>query len=83
MQEANMHEENAEIAQDPRADLEIMYVHEYLLENGYSIEEIDTLPEPEAARLMIDAHQYASLKLAELESRARLRTNIKSVSDSA
>lgn len=83
MQEANMHEENANAVQDPKADLEIMYVHEYLLEKGYSIIEIDTLPELEAARLMTDAYQHASLKLAELESRARLRTKIKSISDSA
>lgn len=76
MQEANMHEENANAVQDPRADLEIMYVHEYLVEKGYSIIEIDMLPELEATRLMIDAHQYASLKLAELESRARFRTKM-------
>lgn len=83
MPEANMHEENAKAGQDPKADLETMYVHEYLLGNGYSIKEIDTLPELEATRLMIDAHQYASLKLAELESRARLRTKIENASDAA
>jgi DNA-binding transcriptional MerR regulator len=83
MQEENMHEGNGKAVQDPKANLEIMYVHEYLLEKGYSIKEIDTLPELEAAKLLIDAHQYASLKLAELESRAGLRTKIKNASDSA
>jgi hypothetical protein len=76
-----MIEENAKSVENPKASLEMMYIDEYLQEKGYSRKELDTLPEQEATRLMIDAYQYASLKLAELESRARLRTMIKNASD--
>lgn len=82
MQEENKIEADVKVVKDPKANLEMRYVDEYLQTNGYSIKELDTLPEFEATRLMIDAYQYASLKLAESESRARLRANIKNTSDS-
>jgi hypothetical protein len=81
MKDANPMEENARSGEDPKAILEMMYVDEYLHDKGFSIKEMDTLPAQGAERLMIDAYQYASLKLAELESRARLRTKIKNSSD--
>ena len=81
MTEINRTEENPKSVASPRADLELMYIDEYLREKGYSIRELDALPENEAARLMTEASQYASLKLAELESRARLRTKIRNVTD--
>jgi len=76
MKEANITEGN------PQLDLELMYIDEYLHEKGYSINELAALPEERAARLMAGASQYASLKLAELESRARLRATIQNASDS-
>jgi hypothetical protein len=65
-----------------KADLEMKYIDEYLREKGFETLELDTLPEQQAARLMAEASRYASLKLAELESRARLRTKIRNVTDS-
>jgi hypothetical protein len=65
-----------------KADLEMKYINEYLQEKGFSTRDLAALPEQEAARLMAEASQYASLKLAELESRARLRTKIRDVTDS-
>jgi hypothetical protein len=69
-------------ASSVKADLEMKYIDEYLREKGFSTLELDALPEQEAARLMAEASQYASLKLAELESQARLRTKIRNVTDS-
>ena len=83
MKEANIIEENTRSVKNPKVDLEMMYMDEYLHEKGYSIKELDTLPAEQATRLRTEASQYASLKLAQLESRARLRAEIKNVSDSA
>jgi hypothetical protein len=58
-----------------------MYIDEYLQGKGYSRKELATLPEEETKRLMIEASQYASFKLEELESRARLLTKIHEVND--
>ena len=71
---------NEEPVQDPRADLEMMYIGEYLLEKGYLAKDLDMLPEQQALKLMTEASRYASLKLAELESRARLRIKIHNMS---
>jgi len=81
--EVDVMEENAKLVEHPKIDLEMLYIDEYLHEKGYSIKELNALPELEATRLMIEASQYASLKLAELESRARLRTKIHEASDFA
>ena len=81
MNEVNRTEENPKSVASPTADLELLYIDEYLHEIGYSMRELDALPEKEATRLMTEASQYASLKLAELESRARLRTKIRNVTD--
>ena len=83
MTEVNRTEENPKSVASPRADLELIYIDEYLREKGYAIRELEALPENEAARLMTEASQYASLKLAELESRARLRTKICHVTDTS
>jgi hypothetical protein len=81
--EVDVVEENAKLVEHPKIDLERLYIDEYLHEKGYSIKELNALPELDATRLMIEASQYASLKLAELESRARLRTKIHDASDFA
>ncbi|HJS17391.1 MAG TPA: hypothetical protein VJ785_01490 [Anaerolineales bacterium] len=83
MNERNANEEKTKRAKNPKADLELMYIDEYLHGKGYSREELATLPKPEATALMGEASQYASLKLAELESLARLRTKIHDASDPA
>jgi hypothetical protein len=83
MNEANINGENTKRAKNPKADLEMMYIDQYLQGKGYSRKELATLPEEETSRLMIEASQYASFKLEELESRARLLTKIHDVSDSS
>ena len=81
MNEANINGENTKRARNPKADLEMMYIDEYLQGKGYLRKELATLPEEETSRLMIEASQYASFKLEELESRARLLTKIHDVKD--
>ena len=76
MNEANMNKKDAKPAKNPKADLEMMYIDEYLRGKGYSRKELAGLPEQETTRLMIGASQYASFRLEELESRARLLTKI-------
>jgi hypothetical protein len=81
MNEANINGENTKHARNPKADLEMMYIDEYLQGKGYSRKELATLPEEETTKLMSEASQYASFKLEELESRARLLTTIRDVND--
>lgn len=68
-------EKNRSLA-SPQAKLEKMYIEEYLREKGFLAKDLTTLPEKEAVSLMTEASRYASLKLAELESQARLHTKI-------
>jgi hypothetical protein len=60
----------------PQSALERKYIEEYLTEKGYCLSNLQALPEREARRLMREACRYASLKLAEVESRAQLRKEI-------
>ena len=83
MNEANINGENTKRARNPKADLEMMYIDEYLQGKGYSRKELATLPEEETTKLMSEASQYASFKLEELESRAQLLTKIHDISDSS
>ena len=83
MNETNINGENTKRARNPKADLEMMYIDEYLQGKGYSRKELATLPEEETTKLMSEASQYASFKLEELESRAQLLTKIHDISDSS
>jgi hypothetical protein len=76
MSDASMNAENTKPAKNLKADLEMMYIEKYLGEKGFSLKELARLPEEEATRLKIEASQYASFKLEELESRARLLTKL-------
>jgi hypothetical protein len=60
----------------PQSALERKLIEEYLTEKGYHLSDLQALPEREARRLMREACRYASLKLAEVESRAQLRKEI-------
>ena len=60
----------------PQSALERKLIEEYLSEKGYHLSDLQALPEREARRLMREACKYASLKLAEVESRAQLRKDI-------
>lgn len=61
----------------PQSALEMRYVEEYLSARGYQLLDLQALPVEDARRLMEEACRYASLKLAEVESRARFREKIR------
>lgn len=60
----------------PESALERNLIRDYLREKGYSIEDLQALPEEQAKSLMREACQHAALKLAEVESRARFQREI-------
>ena len=72
--------ENEEVIfEGPESALERMLIENYLREKGVaSIRELSKLPKDKAKKLMQEACQYASLKLAEIESVDRLQRDIHS-----
>jgi hypothetical protein len=64
--------EDRAVATDVHAALERALIQEYLRERGHSGETVSRLPSGEQARLLRAASSCASLRLAEMESRARL-----------
>lgn len=68
------------ITDGPQSSLERKYILEFLENKGLNFEILDKLPEDEMEQLMREACQYASLKLAEVESRAKFRREIKTPS---
>jgi hypothetical protein len=65
------------LSEGPHSTLERRFITEFLQEKGYKLEDLQKLPEQEAKKLMRGACQYASLKLAEVESRAIFREQIR------
>lgn len=63
-------------AEGPQSALERKYIQEYLNSKGFKIEKLGELPKDEQQNLMREASKYASLKLAEVESRAKFRQDI-------
>jgi hypothetical protein len=63
-------------SEGPQSALEKNIIQEYLSQKGHTLESLHKLPHDEAQRLMREACTYASLKLAEVESRARFRDEI-------
>jgi hypothetical protein len=63
-------------AEGPQSALERKYIEEYLRSQGVSLENLGKLPKDEQEHLMREASKYASLKLAEVESRAKFRDDI-------
>jgi len=59
-----------------KATLEKKYIEDYLLNQGYRRKDLRKLPKKVAGQLLIEASRYASLKLADIESRARFRKTI-------
>lgn len=53
--------------EDPHAEVEKMYIAEFLKGKGYSLESLSALPAEAAKTLMEEASSYASLKLTEVE----------------
>ena len=56
-----------------KATLEKNYIEEYLRSRGYLRKDLRKLTKDQAKKLMIEASTHASLKLVDIESRARFR----------
>lgn len=61
----------------PQSALERELISEYLKSKGYRLKDTHKLPQKEAKRLMKEACQYASLKLAEIEAKAGFSHKVK------
>ncbi len=62
--------EYADPVEDRNAMLEKALIEAYLQGKGYTLEDLKSLPEDAAEKLMKEASQYASLKLEEVSARA-------------
>jgi hypothetical protein len=56
---------------DPHATLERALIEEFLDHLGYSLQSLSTLPEAQQRAVMQFAATYATLRLSEIEARAR------------
>ena len=65
-----------------QSTLERAYIKEYLHDKGFSLEDLETLPEEQAKNLMAEACRFASLKLAEMEARAKFRRKLTDIHQS-
>lgn len=63
-------------SEGPQSALEKKFIEEYLAGKGQSLDSVHRLPPDEGRQLMREACTYASLKLAEVESRAHFRQEI-------
>ena len=57
-------------------ELERQFITDYLESKGYSRQDLTDLPVEKARQLRIGACRYASLKLAEIESKVKFRQSI-------
>ncbi|HSF79812.1 MAG TPA: hypothetical protein VLA49_01175 [Anaerolineales bacterium] len=60
----------------PQSALEKKLIAEYLAGKGYHMDDLQELPDEQARALMQEACHYASLKLAEVESKTKFRKDI-------
>jgi len=63
---------------DPHGPLERALIDEFLSEQGHTLQSVETLPAPQRRDLLRRASAYATLRLAEIESRARFVDDIES-----
>jgi len=75
----NIHKNNEEV---PESRLEKIFIEAYITSKGYKLKDLKLLPPDELRQLMVDASIFASAKLAEVETRARLIKDIHDASDS-
>jgi hypothetical protein len=61
---------NTPPVEDPLAALERLLIDEFLTLRGFTRRSVSQLPASQAAMLLSAACEYASLRLAEIESRA-------------
>lgn len=57
----------------PQSKLGRLLIKRYLKDKGYRLEDLSKLPPEEARQLMKEACMHASLKLAEIDAKARFR----------
>lgn len=60
----------------PQSALEKKYILEYLNSQGYCPQDLADMPREDARRLMTEASFYASLRLAEVEAKAKFLQKI-------
>jgi hypothetical protein len=65
------------ILEGPQSALERKLIEEYLYRRGYELKDLQVLQTEEARHLKEAACCYASLKLAEVEAKARFRKEIR------
>jgi hypothetical protein len=61
----------------PQSALEKRFIKRYLHNKGYQLEDLKKIPPGDSKQLMTEACKYASLKLAEVESKAKFRNEIR------
>jgi pyrroline-5-carboxylate reductase len=61
----------------PQSEIERALLEEFLSRRGLTLAELNKLPAEQVKSLMTEACQYASLKLAQLESKAGFREKIR------
>jgi hypothetical protein len=59
------------LTEGPQSILERTLVAEYLICKGYLVSDLEQLPSETAQALMMEAHQFARLRLADMESAAK------------
>lgn len=65
------------LSEGPQSALEKQLVEDYLASKGYTREHLRQMPLELVQTLMKEACTYASLKLAELESKTKFREDIR------
>jgi vacuolar-type H+-ATPase catalytic subunit A/Vma1 len=60
----------------PQSVMEKAFLADYLQQKGYYLADLRELPPEKAKALMVAASQYASLKLAQVESTAHFREKL-------
>ncbi|MCC7164124.1 MAG: hypothetical protein IT331_16640 [Anaerolineae bacterium] len=70
------------VLKDKQEKLAHTFIEEYLHNRGQSFETLRTLPPEDAKQLMIKASIHASLKLAEIEERAQMVTELRHATES-
>jgi hypothetical protein len=65
---------------DRQEKLEQMFMQEFLHSHGLSWETVNALPEAERRKILTDASTYVSLKLAEVEGKARISEELHGLS---
>lgn len=58
--------------EDPQGRLEQSFIRQFLAQKGYTQKDLETLPKDIARALRKEASNYASCKLAEVDTRSKL-----------